>query len=395
MADASRAPLDQNRIVLPFVVVLALIAFGSAVSWSLHDSALSKPLDPPESGSIWRWLTSPLERNAMQRLQRVRGNLNAAFALRATRDIWVVGDGGLILHSPDGGNTWEVQSQITWQPPPDTRTPQAPQSPALQKGAKDFPHFGFVAIATANATERPAQSFQEVEIVQRALSSLGDYSGPVDGVAGSELQSAIRAYQHSFNLKEDGALTGELIKRVIADAATTRNRATVGPTQTPAPSVGTLPKQPDVSSAGELEKTNVPSIVAPQPNVPSGGAAQFATKLPTAPHVDGSIKSPISPRSAPNPPTSVTVPSGVATNARAPNSARPNAAASNTAVVNAPARALNQAGEKAPTSSAKPAKMPTAGTASAKQPQSSFVSSPRPPAIAGPILGPCERSTAI
>src|SRR6266446_2261156 len=101
-AQETRTPVQLGAIALPTAAVLCLMAFGSAAWWSWQHSPLSNPLEAPGTGSFWKWFTSPIERNAVQRLQRVRGTLNAAFALRATRDIWVVGDGGLILHSADG-----------------------------------------------------------------------------------------------------------------------------------------------------------------------------------------------------------------------------------------------------------------------------------------------------
>lgn len=51
----------------------------------------------------------PWETNSFKRLPIVIGNLNDVFVLPNSQLVWVVGDGGLILHSPDGGITWEQQ----------------------------------------------------------------------------------------------------------------------------------------------------------------------------------------------------------------------------------------------------------------------------------------------
>ena len=56
------------------------------------------------------WWQYPIERNAMLRLPVITGDLNGVFALPSTDKVWAVGDGGLILHSTDGGRTWEQQT---------------------------------------------------------------------------------------------------------------------------------------------------------------------------------------------------------------------------------------------------------------------------------------------
>ncbi|MGD2111478.1 MAG: YCF48-related protein, partial [Phycisphaerae bacterium] len=55
------------------------------------------------------WGLTPIEFNAPKRLPRIRGNLNDVFALPDGRHVWAVGTGGLIVHTNDGGGTWEQQ----------------------------------------------------------------------------------------------------------------------------------------------------------------------------------------------------------------------------------------------------------------------------------------------
>ncbi len=54
------------------------------------------------------WWAYPLERNAFKR-RVVRGHLWAMFVLPNTQKIWAVGEGGLVLHSADGGSNWVQQ----------------------------------------------------------------------------------------------------------------------------------------------------------------------------------------------------------------------------------------------------------------------------------------------
>ena len=54
------------------------------------------------------WWAYPLERNAFKR-RVVVGSLSAVFVLPNTQNVWAVGDGGLVLHSADGGSNWVQQ----------------------------------------------------------------------------------------------------------------------------------------------------------------------------------------------------------------------------------------------------------------------------------------------
>src|ERR1044071_5746196 len=55
------------------------------------------------------WWLHPIERNAPRRLPLIWGNLNDVFSLPGTGKVWVVGEGGLILHSDDYGRHWTRQ----------------------------------------------------------------------------------------------------------------------------------------------------------------------------------------------------------------------------------------------------------------------------------------------
>ncbi|MDO9312654.1 MAG: hypothetical protein Q7T85_13350, partial [Nitrosomonas sp.] len=47
----------------------------------------------------------PIEQNAFKRVTVINADLQAVFALGPR--VWAVGDRGLIVHSEDGGKTWE------------------------------------------------------------------------------------------------------------------------------------------------------------------------------------------------------------------------------------------------------------------------------------------------
>lgn len=58
------------------------------------------------------WWLQPIDLGASRRLHRVDVDFHDVFALPDTGDVWAVGDGGLILHSADGGTSWERQFTI-------------------------------------------------------------------------------------------------------------------------------------------------------------------------------------------------------------------------------------------------------------------------------------------
>ena len=63
------------------------------------------PHQPPRTFSL-AWFLNPLERHAEQRLPVVGGELHALWVSSDGDRVWTVGDGGLILGSEDGGDTW-------------------------------------------------------------------------------------------------------------------------------------------------------------------------------------------------------------------------------------------------------------------------------------------------
>lgn len=88
----------------PAMVIGTLVLIAGTVV-----AALQSPHHPPvtNAGMLTRdWWLYPVERNALRRVALVPGSLHAVFALSGTSLVWVVGDGGLVARSADGGRTW-------------------------------------------------------------------------------------------------------------------------------------------------------------------------------------------------------------------------------------------------------------------------------------------------
>lgn len=72
------------------------------------------------------------------------------------------------------------------------------------------------AAAPVQAVASTAAPSAGLATAQRALSKLGYYQGPQDGVTSPALQMAIAAYQRDQNLQTSGALDGETLSRLSA-----------------------------------------------------------------------------------------------------------------------------------------------------------------------------------
>lgn len=104
---------DRRRTAWLGAAVSLLVATSLWFCWlqPVHPDAyrVSEP-------TSWEWWSQPVEINAPARLPRLpRVDLHRAF-FRGLNG-WVVGDLGLILHTQDGGASWQRQDNVNWDPP--------------------------------------------------------------------------------------------------------------------------------------------------------------------------------------------------------------------------------------------------------------------------------------
>ena len=93
------------RRLINFGLATVIVVVGTY--FALTQSPRSNPFRPADG--LWEQVKYPIERNAFFRLPGVNQSLFTVFALPGTEEVWAAGSGGLILHSPDGGNCWEQQ----------------------------------------------------------------------------------------------------------------------------------------------------------------------------------------------------------------------------------------------------------------------------------------------
>ncbi len=137
----------QNLGIKQFLTLLpALLVFllGTVAAYTQAPRPYPFQAVAPFSQDWWLY---PVENNAFKRLPVIGSNLNDVFVLPGTRWIWAVGTGGMIVHSKDGGQTWErqtIQSQPQIQSPvqqPPNQVVPAQQS-QIQSPAQQLPDKG-------------------------------------------------------------------------------------------------------------------------------------------------------------------------------------------------------------------------------------------------------------
>ncbi len=116
-----------------FLAALGLLTAGTLWFCWLQPPA---PVELNPTKISWKkWLWQPHEKNPAKRLTTVPdSDLHGAFF---TNDLgWVVGDGGVILHTKDGGQTWQWQTNITWPVARPQPIPKSAPKSAPKDGAK-------------------------------------------------------------------------------------------------------------------------------------------------------------------------------------------------------------------------------------------------------------------
>jgi photosystem II stability/assembly factor-like uncharacterized protein len=101
---------SQARLIAIFAAILGviLILLALAGAWWQGPRPFPTPQSSVFAPANFDWWRYPLESNPTLRLPTIQGNLRGVHAL-ADGNIWVVGEGGLILHSQDAGLSWLQQ----------------------------------------------------------------------------------------------------------------------------------------------------------------------------------------------------------------------------------------------------------------------------------------------
>lgn len=104
--------VQQRRLVHIFLAaLLLLLATWLAFTQSVRPIVASTSSTSGSAG-LWQKFAYPLERNAFLRLAVLTSDVNDVFALPGGDHVWVVGDGGLILYSPNAGRCWQQQHPV-------------------------------------------------------------------------------------------------------------------------------------------------------------------------------------------------------------------------------------------------------------------------------------------
>ncbi len=120
MASAQpKSRTGQRRFKRVLVTIATSAVITLALIGALFQSPHPDPFRVTQSWDVFNldWWRYPVEQNAFKRLPVVHGDLNSVFVLPGTQQVWAVGNGGLIVHSADGGKTWEQQRPAPVPPP--------------------------------------------------------------------------------------------------------------------------------------------------------------------------------------------------------------------------------------------------------------------------------------
>ena len=88
---------------------LCLLIFLISTFFAFTQDPRPNPFKPVKTPSL-DWFKYPLEQNAFKRLPVISVRLNDVFVLPDGKKIWAVGMSGMIVHSYDGGKSWQQQS---------------------------------------------------------------------------------------------------------------------------------------------------------------------------------------------------------------------------------------------------------------------------------------------
>ena len=264
-----------KREVWWFVVAVAGLVAGAA--------GLVQPprADPFQVVTPWTssdWWRHPIERNAFTRLAAVSGRLNHVFALPDGKNVWAVGDGGLIVHSADGGKTWEQQSDIqlsasvstgatpgTSTPAPGAASPSpglpAPMPPADERQpAPQKKSLLFDLVPSAHAAQ-PATAKDGTNTSTRTKSPAQQRAMPSDA-ANNPAQSQSPAQQQDYSDPPAGAAQssrGTVPPASAKQGQTLKESATGSPPDANA-AYEPAPVQPKISAPASLATINLNAI---------------------------------------------------------------------------------------------------------------------------------------
>lgn len=268
--DGGRIGLDRRAAWFSAALIL-FVVFTSLELFSQHprNDAFEtlQPRDP-------RWWFTSLELNATRRLPRVEGDLNAIGVAPETRQVWMVGEGGLVLHSPDGGETWERQALA----PSGKGSAAAPAAARLAPGAgaaqdRTLATNPLDAVATFAFLAAPPEG--------SPLGKRGSENGPIQ-------QQAPQAQAPPTGTVASGSPAGPLSPEQQGGAQQGLEQQTAPPKAAPATAGGAA----GASAASTKPKAGAKAAPSPPVKTPKAGPRTGKTAKPAAPA--GPSRAPVS-----------------------------------------------------------------------------------------------------
>ncbi len=170
---------------------------------------LPNPYQPSPKPLSIDWPLSPVEYNAFKRLPNITAQLSGFHAAKDGKLLWAVGDGATIVHSQDGGQTWQSQHEnIRWQREPVQRSAPAEKAAAFSlpspirpasAAEQSLPRVKTGAADIGNAEKANQASALSIE-QNSASSSKGGSAGDTGGGRGAD----------TGDVSSSGSTTGDI-----------------------------------------------------------------------------------------------------------------------------------------------------------------------------------------
>src|SRR5262245_57772975 len=148
--STSRAGSGEWSAIGPLRFAAASFMIAAA-ALAANQIPTADPYNPPGLGTR-AWFLAPIEINAVRRLPTIDSDLYSVYAHPSTRDVWIAGRAGTLLHSDDSGSTWK-QLKIRYSPQKSSLFPVPPQACQL--------NWSLIPSAEAAQAQKPPEAQQQ------------------------------------------------------------------------------------------------------------------------------------------------------------------------------------------------------------------------------------------
>ena len=175
-------------------LIAVLLLFAGSTYIALNQKPRLDPFQKVNPLDLDFWL-HPFERNAFARLQYIPSSLVDIFSLPGTDKVWAVGYGGPIVHSNDGGITWQQHFARGHQQQQQRQQQLRPQAQSKKDAKLPLPELVTSAYAQTSVVPRTLLKRTEQSVQPQATRALlsENLIQPDSDFSGGQLTTNLRA----------------------------------------------------------------------------------------------------------------------------------------------------------------------------------------------------------